>query len=321
MKNDHLAALMKQQADKTKAQAALAKQQAALVKEQAALTKKQAALAKDLEKINASIKRMVMEESTSPLISVKIEEEEVIDLTSPNVKVEDIATSDDTTIKLEDVEIENVSTHTTMSNIATAPTVNRTNTTTPIVTRVTIGKGNKKSQKISPIQSMRQALKTIPGNRLLSPIRRKSSHTPPKVNSTLRDLDPIWPAAENNTTGEELYKVKAKLFKSIIGGQSKEWVSDNCIHHLRLYRRNDNGRTQLVVSAIGSGNIKLNVMISSMYDLEFTIVRNKIIEVGQLSFISMVSTGVPGRFGLRVNRNAVYDLYWELVRLGALEKM
>ena len=50
-KNDHLAALMKQQADMTKQQAALAK--------------KQAALAKEMEEINESIKGLVMEETTS----------------------------------------------------------------------------------------------------------------------------------------------------------------------------------------------------------------------------------------------------------------
>ena len=47
-KNDHLAALMKQQADMTKQQAATMKQQAALVKQQAALVKQQAALVKQL---------------------------------------------------------------------------------------------------------------------------------------------------------------------------------------------------------------------------------------------------------------------------------
>ena len=57
-KNDHLAALMKQQADKTK-------QQAATMKQQAALAEKQAALAKEMEEINESIKGLVMEETTS----------------------------------------------------------------------------------------------------------------------------------------------------------------------------------------------------------------------------------------------------------------
>jgi predicted nucleic acid-binding Zn-ribbon protein len=51
-KNDHLAALMKQQA-------ALAKQQAAMMKQQAALAKKQAALANEMEEINESIKGLV----------------------------------------------------------------------------------------------------------------------------------------------------------------------------------------------------------------------------------------------------------------------
>jgi len=52
MKNDHLAALMKQQADKTK-------QQADMVKQLAALVTQQAALAKEMEEINESIKGLV----------------------------------------------------------------------------------------------------------------------------------------------------------------------------------------------------------------------------------------------------------------------
>jgi hypothetical protein len=307
MKKDHLAALMKQQADMTK-------QQAALMKQQAAMAKKQAALAKMMEEMNENIKSLVMEESTSPLMSIKIEEEEVIDLTSsPNVKVEeDIATSDDTTIKLEDVEVENVSTHSTTvaSNIATTPT--RTNTTTP----VTKGKRNKKSMKMSPTL-LRQALTTIP-NRLFSPLRRESTdsrHTPPKANSTLRDLDPIWLAAENNTIGDLMHPVvKAKL-------SSSQSESDNCIYHLKLYRRYDNQKTQLVMHNPASGHVKFTVMITSMYDLEYTIVRRKMMtEVGVISFISMVRAEVIEQFMLRVNRNAVYDLYRKLVELGASEK-
>jgi hypothetical protein len=312
MKKDHLAALMKQQAD-------MMKQQAAMMKKQAALAMKQAALAKRMEEINERIKRMVMEESTSPLISVKIEEEEVIDLTSsPNVKEEDIATSDDTKIKLEDVEVENVSTHSTTvaSNIATAPTITTTNTTTPTVTRVTKGKRNMKSLKMSPIQ-LRQALTTIPGNKLFSPLRRESTdsrHTPPKANSTLRDLDPIWLAAENNTTGKLMHTmVKAKL-------SSSQSESDNCIYNLKLYRRYDNGRTQLVMHDQASGHVKFTVMIASMYDLEYTIVRRKMI-FGVISFISKVRAEVIEKFMLRVNHSVVYDLYWKLVELGAHEKV
>jgi hypothetical protein len=292
---------------------------------QAALAKKQAALAKRMEEINERIKCMVMEESTSPLISVKIEEEEVIDLTSsPNVKEEDIATSDDTNIKLEDVEVENVSTHSTTvaSNIATAPTITTTNTTTPTVTRATKGKRNKKSLKMSPIQ-LRQALTTIPGIKLFSPLRRESTdsrHTPPKANSTLRDLDPIWLAADNNTTGDLIYLVKAKLSSIAIGGQS--WVSDKCIYNLKLYRRYDNGRTQLVMHDQASGHVKFTVMIASMYDLEYTIVTSKMmIEVGVMSFISKVRAEVIEKFMLRVNGSVVYDLYLKLVELGAHEKV
>jgi hypothetical protein len=267
MKKDHLAALMKQQADMTK-------QQADMMELQAAMAKKQAALAKMMEEMNENIKSLMMEESTSPL-SVKIEEEDVIDLTSsPNVKVEDIATSDDTTIKLEDVEVENVSTQTTVaSNIATTPT--RTNTTTP----VTKGKRNKKSMKMSPTL-LRQALTTIP-NRLFSPLRRESTdsrHTPPKA-ITLRDLDPVWLAAENNTIGDLMHPVvKAKL-------SSSQSESDTCIYHLKLYRRYDNGRTQLVMHNPASGIVKFSVMITSMFGLEYTIVRTSK-EVGVTSFQS-----------------------------------
>ena len=354
-KNDHLAALMKQQA-------ALAKQQAAMMKQQAALAKKQAALANEMEEINESIKGLVMEETTSmsgesqivldsPLIRVKHEEEAVVDLTSPSPK--DNATPDDTKVKLEDVEVENFSAHTTVaSNISTTHNVARSNeveeeedevleellrrtadplplkggepwqgSTTPKNTRSMMR--NKKSLKISPIQSMRQALKTIPSNRLLSPLRRESTdsrHTPLKANSTIRDADPIWLAAENTTIGEQMHPVvKAKLSSIPFDGQPSE--SDNCIHHLKLYRRHDNGKTQLVMYAPASGHVKLNVMIASMDDLEFTIVRRKLKEVGVISFISMVRTGVPGLFKLRMNRNAVYELYWKLVELGAHEKI
>jgi hypothetical protein len=349
-KNDHLAALMKQQADMTKQQAALAK--------------KQAALAKEMEEINESIKGLVMEETTSmsgesqivldsPLIRVKHEEEAVVDLTSPSpkVKVEDNATPDDTKVKLEDVEVENVSTHTTVaSNISTTHNVAWSNEVeeeedevieellrrtadplplkggepwqgfSPKKTRSMMR--NKKSLKISPIQSMRQALKTIPSNRLLSPLRRESTdsrHTAP-ANSTLRDADPIWLAAENTTIGDLMHPVvPAKLSSIPIDGQPSE--SDNCIYHLKLYRRHDNGRKQLVMYAPASGQVKVNVMITSMYDLEFTIVRRKLKDVGVISFISMVRTGVPGLFKLRVNRNDLYELYWKLVKLGALEKI
>ena len=349
-KNDHLAALMKQQADMTKQQAALAK--------------KQAALAKEMEEINESIKGLVMEETTSmsgesqivldsPLIRVKHEEEAVVDLTSPSpkVKVEDNVTPNDTKVKLEDVEVENVSTHTTVSsNISTTHNVARSNEVeeeedevieellrrtadplplkggepwqgfSPKKTRSMMR--NKKSLKISPIQSMRQALKTIPSNRLLSPLRRESTysrHTAP-ANSTLRDADPIWLAAENTTIGDLMHPVvPAKLSSIPIDGQPSE--SDNCIYHLKLYRRHDNGRKQLVMYAPASGQVKVNVMITSMYDLEFTIVRRKLKDVGVIFFISMVRTGVPGLFKLRVNRNDVDELYWKLVKLGALEKI
>jgi len=357
-KNDHLSALMKQQA-------AMMKQQAALAKQQAALAKKQAALAKEMEEINESIKGLVMEETTSmrgesqivldsPLIRVKHEEEAVVDLTSPSpkVKVEDNATPDDTKVKLEDVEVENVCTHTTVaSNIFTTHNVARSNEVeeeedevheellrrtadplplkggepwqgfSPKKTRSMMR--NKKSQKMSPIQSMRQALKTIPSNRLLSPLRRESTdsrHTPPKANSTLRDADPIWLAAENTTIGDLMHPVvKAKLSNIPIDGQPSE--SDNCIYHLKLYRRHDNGRRQLVMYAPASGQVKLNVMIASMYNLEFTIVRRKLKDVGVISFISMVRTGVLEQFKLRVNRNDVYKLYLKLVELGAHEKI
>ena len=40
-----------------------------------------------------------------------------------------------------------------------------------------------------------------------------------------------------------------------------------------------------------------------------------------ISFISMVRAVVPGLFVLRVNRNAVYDLYLKLVELGARAKI
>jgi hypothetical protein len=113
--------------------------------------------------------------------------------------------------------------------------------------------------------------------------------------------------------------VPAKLSSIPIDGQPSE--SDNCIYHLKLYRRHDNGRKQLVMYAPASGQVKVNVMITSMYDLEFTIVRRKLKDVGVIFFISMVRTGVPGLFKLRVNRNYVDELYWKLVKLGALEKI
>ena len=267
--------------------------------------------------------------------------------------MEDNATPDDTKVKLEDVEVENVSTHTTVaSNISTTHNVAKSNeveeeedevleellrrtadplplkggepwqgSTTPKKTRSMMR--NKKSLKMSPIQSMRQALKTIPSNRLLSPLRRESTdsrHTPPKANSTLRDADPIWLAAENTTIGDLMHPVvKAKLSSIPFDGQPSE--SDNCIYHLKLYRRHDNGRTQLVMYAPASGHVKLNVMIASMYNLEFTIVRRKLKDVGVISFISKVRTGILEQFKLRVNRNAVYELYWKLVKLGANAKI
>jgi hypothetical protein len=201
------------------------------------------------------------------------------------------------------------------SNIATTPT--RTNTTTP----VTKGKRNKKSMKMSPTL-LRQALTTIP-NRLFGPLRRESTdsrHTPPKANSTLRDLDPIWLAAENNTIGDLMHPMVIAKFTSIpIGGQPSQWVSDNCIYHLKLYRRYDNGRTQLVMHNPASGHLKFIVMITSMHYLEYTIVK-MMTDVGVISFISMVRAEAIELFKLRVNRNAVYDLYRKLVELGASEK-
>jgi VIT1/CCC1 family predicted Fe2+/Mn2+ transporter len=108
--------------------------------------------------------------------------------------------------------------------------------------------------------------------------------------------------------------VKAKL-------SSSQSESDNCIYHLKLYRRYDNGRTQLVMHNQASGHVKFTVMITSMYGLEYTIVRRKMMkEVGVISFISMVRAEVIEQFMLRVNRNAVHELYWKLVELGASEK-
>ena len=193
------------------------------------------------------------------------------------------------------------------------------------MTRATKGKRNNKSPKFSPIQ-LRQALTTLTSNRLFSPLRRESTdsrHTPPKANDTYVPQDPVWLAAENDTTGKLMYTmVKAKLSsiaiggQLAIGGQPSQWVSDNCIHHLKLYRRYDNGRTQLVMYAPASGLVKFNVMITSMVGLEYTIVRR----VGVISFISMVRAEVIEQFKLRVNRDVVEKLYWKLVELGACEK-
>lgn len=253
---------------------------------------------------------------------MKVKVEKVVATPGMNVKLEKMVAAPGMKGKVENVvATPGMKGKVVVENVA-PPTVAKASATNGNAkSHSTNKKGSPKSHALmSTVDGFKRAIKTM------------------HVNGRSRDINGSRPidqvllatATENDTIGSLVYEVRAKPYRRTVEIDHKSveykvldpWGGNKIFSVkgvLKLYRREVCGTSQLVLRDPANGTVKLNLAIRGMDQLVLTIPNSKKgrKEFGQVSFLASAEKGVLEQFTLKVIREEVGNLYWNLVDLGA----